>query len=456
MEKTIQQFIRENIFLPRLNKSSVLVVYDPERRYRELCLAMDSEKCVVVDATESSILSREKALATLQKIGKLPEHMLVYVQAKRPLTDEERQNDPFAMYEALGAVFPQGDGDEYQNICLKAKADFSTEIRRIFAENPDPPFAVIDAVGGGAGWPTLRTLLATESARNILLALMAPTNKQLKKLKSETTWIPEAKSLFVDTIGFHLKTKMEKWEPIAEELWRFVLFSEFVLDLPGALPETLANVPHALPEAKPLIYDLCERLRDSKINQHIYIERAERIEAALNLKELCKNIEDLGVQDTFPFEERSFFLQATDALKRDNLDVLREIIGRHKHTVWVERGENHAQWLLLEAAMRLVQECADKERLLPDHTHSQEALIDFYTSSLRLVDQYQREFEQAERDVLEKQRDVDAVIVHARRVYRKLANKAQSVFVRYLEQVGWPPAGRLANTDVLTRRLPPG
>jgi hypothetical protein len=54
------------------------------------------------------------------------------------------------------------------------------------------------------------------------------------------------------------------------------------------------------------------------------------------------------VRDTFPFEERSFFTQAVDALKRDNVDKLRQLLDRHTQSIWVGRRENQAQWQILQ------------------------------------------------------------------------------------------------------------
>jgi hypothetical protein len=435
-----------------------MVVYDPDRRYRDLCLELVDEKRVVVDAAESSIESREQALATLQTLGQPGakiENMLVYVPANPPLTDEDKQHDPFATYGACGAAFPEGDGDEYLSLCLRAKADQATEIRRIFADNPSPHFGVIDAVGGGAGWPNLQATLKVESARDIVFALLAPTDKQLQALKASDAWASEAKALLASTLGLKLKTKSKNWSPIADELWRFLLFSEFAFDLPGELPDALADVPRAAEEARPLVEDLCDRLRDSTANQPLYIERAEGIEAELGLRDACAGIQDLGVRDTFPFEERSFFAQAVDALKRDNVDKLRQVLGRHTSSVWTGRGENQAQWQLIEAAVSLVEACEDADRQLPDHARSQESLIDFYTSSMREVDRLQREFEQAERDLLIKQDGVEDAVPHARAAYRKLVDKVQGLFVRHLEQSGWPPAGRLANADVFDKLIAP-
>ncbi|MFZ1730573.1 MAG: PglZ domain-containing protein [Bacteroidota bacterium] len=455
---TIKQFIQEEVLLPRIRKAGVLVVYDPDRHYRELCIELASAKRVVVDATESSIESREQAMAALKAFGqpgtKL-EALLVYVPAQRPLTDEDRQQDPFATYGAVGAVFPDGDGDEYQSLCLKAKADHATEIRRIFAESPSPPFDVIDAVGGGVGWPNLQALLKVDSARDILFALLAPTPKQTENLKSTDAWVTEAKVLFEGTLGLQLKTKSKNWSPVADELWRFLLFSEFFFDLPEALPATLADVPRSGSEARPLIEDLCDRLRDSAVNQPLYIERAEAIEVELGLRAACKDVVDLGVRDTFPFEERSFFVQAVDAMKRVNTDRLRQLLSRHTTSVWVQRGENQAQWQLIQAAANLVQSCEDAERQLHEHSKSQVALIDYYTTNLREIDRFQREFEQAERDLLIKRDGVDEVIPQARSAYRKIVEKVQGLFIRHLEASGWPPAGRLANADVFDKLIAP-
>ena len=52
---SIAAFIREDIFRDRLKKASALVVYDPDRRYRDICSAMEDDATAVVDASESSI-----------------------------------------------------------------------------------------------------------------------------------------------------------------------------------------------------------------------------------------------------------------------------------------------------------------------------------------------------------------------------------------------------------------
>lgn len=454
----ISMFIQNQIILPRLKQNGVLVVYDPDQRYQVLCLGLQNENIRVIDASESSITSRTVALEALSEFG-LPnpkiEGILVYVPAKAPVNDEEKQRDPFAIYGACGSVFPEGDGDEYLSLCLKARADYATEIRRIFKDNPNPGFEVIDAIGGGAGWPNLRAMLNVESAREILFAILAPISEQQETLKNQTIWISEAVPLFLSTLGLNLKTKIKSWNAVAEELWRFLLFSEFVFDLPTDLPAALSNVPCAPHEALHLVEDLCDWLRNDRRTQAFYIERAEGIEHELNLAAICQKIDDFGVRDTFPFEERACFNQAVDALKRDNVDKLRSILNRHEQSVWVSRGENQAQWALLQSASSLVQACDDADHQLSEHTRSMESLVSYYANSLREVDRMQREFEQAAGDLLDSGGAAIEVIHQSRSVYRKLMDKVHAVFIRHLENSGWPISGFLTNSDVFDKLAAP-
>ncbi len=108
---SIATYIQKDVLLPRLRQTGVLVVYDPARRYRELCAGLAADDLRVVDATESGIESREAALGGLgaltQPNTKLT-GLLIYVPANPPVTDEDRQRDPFSIYGTCGGSFPAG------------------------------------------------------------------------------------------------------------------------------------------------------------------------------------------------------------------------------------------------------------------------------------------------------------------------------------------------------------
>ena len=454
----IAEFIKSNIFLPRLKQKGCLVVYDPDLRYRNICLDIASETITVVDATENGLESRIDALRELRSFG-MPntakEGVLVYVPVRAPVTDNEKQRDPFALYSACGGMFPDGAGDAYQQICLRAKPDHATGIRKVFAENPSPSFAVIDAIDVGSNWPSLRASLKVESANDILLSLLAPTSHQEIFLQGSDTWIQEGREFLRATLGLELKTRTQAWLAIADEIWRFVLFSEFVFDLPVDLPVSLATVPHAPHEAKPLVEHICDRLRSDLRTRSQYIDRAEKIEADLGLPAACSAIDNLGDRDTFSFEERTFLKQAMTALMTEDWDRVRPLLVRRKDSVWLGKGESQSQWGLVEAALCLVSVCSDYDRQLGEHVRTQSALLDFYTGSLRDTDRRQREFEQAVSAFQDTDDMLSEMIQYARTCYRKLSEKVQSVFVKHLADQGWPPAGRLGNSEVFDRFIAP-
>ncbi|MCO4198693.1 PglZ domain-containing protein [Aeromonas hydrophila] len=455
---SIAEFIQDKILRPRLQKAGSLVVYDPAGYYQSVCDGLADEKLLVVDASKSSIESRVAAMQGLRDvIHRQLAGILVYVPTKAPESDEERQTDPFAPIAAAGAIFPEGDGDSFQSLCLKAKPDHTTAIRAIFEQDASPSFAVVDAIGGGLGWPNLRALLAVESARDILFALLVPNDAQQAALKGSDSWVTEARDLLRNSMGLTLKTRGKTWDSVANELWRFVLFSEFVFDLPGNLPVNLNDVPRAEVHAKPLIEDLCERLRNDRRTQTTYIERAEEIERDFNLVSQFDGWSDLGNRDTFPFEERTFLSRAIDGILRDDIDQALSISEHRQQSVWTGKGESRAQWDLIRSAAELLQTCDDMERQLSDNARNLDVLVAFYVSSLREADRLHREFEQAvgDFDWQDTQSIMTPVKQQVRKQYGKLVEKAQLIFTRHVEQCGWPLAGQLSNADVFDRIVAP-
>ena len=456
---SIADFIRDEIFQKRLNDAECLVVYDPDQRYHNICLDLATANTIVVDSSESNITSREQAQSAFQQLGSRDNQdiraLLIYVPTAAPITDPQKCIDPFSIYTICGQQFPSSDGDEYQNLCLRAKPEHSTEIRRIFKESPNPSFTSIDAVGAGIHWPQLRSTLQAESSEDILLGLLVPSDKQQTDLKTQEGWLPEAKDFLKAALGLKLKTRGKTQPSIGDELWRFILFSEFVIDLPETLPEALQNVPKATDAAENLVYALCERLRSDERHKAQYLEKATSIEEDLKLRSTCVHIEDLGQRDTFPFEERTFLKRAIQGLVSGNLDQTRQLLERHAGSVWQSQEGNQEQWALVQSAVNLIVTCEDCERLLTEAGRNQEGLIKFYTDTLRMADQRQREFEQSAGDTEDPDNLLGDVIDASRKRYRRLIELVQPLFIRYLEKEGWPVPSLLANADTFNRFVAP-
>ena len=258
---TIREYIQNETFGRRAQEHASLVIYDPSHRYRDIALNMDSATCRVLDASLSVIEQRELATEALLDLAEGQIHQLVvWVPASAPEDDEQKQRDPFAVFAEVGAVFPQGDGDDYASLCRQAKPDHVPEINRLF-EDAEPSFEMVDALDEGGSWPKLKTLLDADSSKEILIGLLSPKTEQEAALKSDPTWVAEAKEFIQRILGHKLKTRGQTRQSIADELWQLILFSEFVFDCGGNIPDSLASVPKAGNEAKELVYDICDGLR---------------------------------------------------------------------------------------------------------------------------------------------------------------------------------------------------
>lgn len=94
----------------------------------------------------------------------------------------------------------------------------------------------------------------------------------------------------------------------------------------------------------------------------------------------------------------------------------------------------------------MIETCDDCQQRLAENLRSQTALIDFYTGTLREADRLQREFEQSVGNMIAPTDLMREIVRGARLRYASLSEKAQTVFVKYLETDGWTPAGNLTNS----------
>lgn len=456
MSFTIEQYIKTDILEKRLADRSVVVVYDAEKRYHNICLELASDDCQVIDATSGSLLTRQSAISALSNLSS-GKQLLVYVPKAAPMEEDDKQKDPFSLYMVAGSVFPDPDrsGDNYIDICIQAKPDQATEIRELFSKNSSPSFGVINAIGGGVNWPTLQAALGAEGATNLLFKFMVADSAVQERLASQSSWVTEIQSLLSRSLGLTLRTKQTSWTAISDELWRFVLFSEFVFDLKESIPASLGDVPVAKSSAQPVIEELGNSLRKHTDYQSIYIERATTIEAELKIDTLCANVTKLGKRDTFPFEEKCYLKQAIQALLADDGDITRKIISEHANSVWSANSDSQVNWELVRSSQRLLEECSDLERELPAFTKSQTDLIEFYQSSLRRADQLHREFEQAVNYCPEAEDLMPGVVDLVRKQYRNLVEKVQLKFTHFVDGAGWPPQGFLSNTQVFDTKVSP-
>lgn len=445
----IRSYITDH-FKKKLKDHPTLVVYDPEERYKELLPGVADEHTKVFDISENVLTVREEAVTYYTQ--QLPEdskaRMIVYVPFKEPLTRQEKLMDPFFIFSFGGTVFPSDAADKYESLCKACFPDKEQKIAELFAQEV-PDFETLDALGGGNTWAKLQTLTGGKSEKEILRVLMAPSPKQKETLLKDKTWYKEYKEL-IGMLG--LKTKAKTYDAVADELWRFLLFSEFVFDLPIPLPPSLATIPVAKRSAEGLVMDVCKSIRNNKDCEELYVEKADEVAAQLGLPEIFRNEHALGEIITFAFEDNTYFYHFTDLLKSAKWDEAKEALSRIKENIWLHHDEERRRyWKMAELGLDLLQLASGKFR----SAASLKAAVEQYTENNYKIDQLQRRFEKQAIEVMEENSALADLKHLVRKQYRQYAEKYQKQFQELVQNEHWPVVGMLHNAQVFTKHVQP-
>lgn len=454
----IADYIRENVLLKRLEKEPSLLVYDPGNRLKTIVSSLENERIRVIDGSQSTILARAEVVHAFNELAEKEgdgHRLVVYLPVSAPSDNEQKCEDPYAFLGAVGAVFPDGDGDELISICREAKPGKADEVNKLFT-NGIPEFETIDALdGGGSQWPTLKSMLNAESPMEILERFLNVDESECKAFDSKDGWVDEMHHLVESLFGLKLKTKGRKWRSLAEEIWRLALFSEFALDLPSSLPAELVDVPKAKESSRDFIFRLCAQLRERRRYQQSYIDQANRVEEELGLYNRMADYSDLGERDTFAFEERSFLKKCVKATLTEDYDEARRILKQHGGSVWIREGVSVDQWSLVEKGLELLVAINDFEPLILQNAKDLKDLIAFYTGRAKQVDRIHREFEQAAEVSLSNEDFIDELKDAARKRYRHFADTLEESFITLVRNEGWPVGGLKANSGVFDACVAP-
>lgn len=454
----IQEFIETHLE-KRLDKHKALVVFDPDELYQDIVAGLVSETTTVVDGRNSTIAGRENAMEAWCRLGKTDTEelrLIIYLPVKKPLNDKDRQKNPYQIFVLGGGEFPSSDGESYQALCRQAAPDLAPQVDKLFeAEVPDFN-TVNNLITGGANWPKLKTLLNAESPAEILTAVLSPSTEQKESLSKSSTWIPEFKQFLAAVLNYKLKTKSSKLLTISRELWRFVLFSEFVHDLPGDLPEALKDVPHAEVQFSGLVFSVCDRLRSTDNHQQQYIAMAGQTESELNLDSHMADVNDLGKRDTFPFEEKLFLRFFAEEIKSGHYTNAEDILVKRNRSIWIRHlAERQQLWTVVDRALKLIATVDDLQSEVTRIVQKASAIFDYYCERFRWIDRLHRDFEQAVTDAFGELEALESVVTKARIQYHNIVETLQIKFIGAIRDEGWPISGRIRNSEVFDRFVAP-
>lgn len=435
-----------------LSNRRMLTIFDPEHRLVAVARSLAGEKCRVIEVGDDIITAREEALEALVELGQDLTHsscLVLYIPRTRPLDQDAICLDPFTPLVLAGGVFPDGDGDGYLALCQRFLPEQAGAIEEMF-QHGEPTFLDINSLVTGAdGTPVLSGLLRAEGTRDLLVRFLCVNAKDAKSLKLSPHWRKELQSFISKTLGFTLPEDLMAVDELRHILWRFLLFSEFTADLPVTLPPALSGVPKAAPKYHRFVFDVCATLRDRTSTQQTYEEFAERVAEELGLDAHCGALEDLGVLDTFAFEERCFLRTFAKAALAPDLEKAARLVAERSHSFWIRDGARAGEWKLAGCCVDVLQAVEDLKQVLKvAPPNGVGGWVDFQVTHGHKLDTAHRLMEQVAQDWMSEPGPLAEVIASARTAYRDLVDRTARYFQDAVVKEGWPILGLPRTNDI--------
>ena len=349
----IKEYIQKH-FEKKLDSGSGLVIYDSNLFYKAIANGLENDNTKVFDASENVVTARENALEYW--VNEMPKNkdakIVVYVPFGAKKDTDDLTFDPFIIFSAGGRIFPDEAADDYKQLCIAALPEKEEKIEEFFKEEEFPSFESINALEGGNNYPKLKSGLNASSSAEIMIALLVPSSSQLDFLKSDKTWSKDLKSFSKNVLGVSLQK--QKFESVSDELWNLILYSEFIHDLPIELPKQLKDVPLAQPSTSQLIQEVCAQLRKRKDVEEIYVEQAKRVSLELSLPKLFAKESNLGLINTFAFEDTTFFKAFKEKLISGHLNDAEALLNQSINSIWsTYDDERRSSWLIGKKALSI-------------------------------------------------------------------------------------------------------
>lgn len=448
-------FLRKKL-VDLLNERRIVVWYDPSGDFAEFVGQFKAPNCEVLLTRDSILMTRRKADSIYRLMNESENSaesgrcMLIYVDRSRGVREEEKMGDPFEVYAVAGAAFGDTENEMLESLARQAIPEKADEVSRLFKEGK-PDIRLLDDLEKAESNPLLRQVFGTTSAADVIALALCDKNKA-KAIDETPGCLEELLRLLDASIGFKYTGKGLTWKSVSSKVAEYVLFSEFVFDLPGKLPDSLNAVPRAAAGVEEIVFRACGRMRSDTFLRDNYMSSARSIEKLLRLPELMPNDFDPGVRDTFPCEERRLLAVGAEYLASGACEAALSVIDARRDSIWLLDPARTPAWTALEraAALLAVMEKVSEQRI--DRSDLKNIVIAYTDGGICLVDRNQRLFENALSACMD-EKALAPVVDICRRKYRETVNGVQKTFMNSVTKAGWPPEGVFRQTLVFNEHV---
>lgn len=422
----IQGYILDHWMGKMSAEHSVLMVYDKDGIYYDLLPMLKERGVKVIDTTQAHLHARLSAQRYWCKDLSLNKDNRMVIYRKRTMPNNNRQwvEEPYAAFLKGGCIFPQGPQDMYENICRSFLPAKQTELNQLF-ETGTPGFNLVNALLDGAAYPELEQLTGGKSITETTVGLLSISSCTDMKWQKEWKTFSEAQFPGLDTSGSTL-------QEIQSKLWTYLLFSEFVFDLPEALPDNLKSVRIAPEEMKEKVYLICDQLRNRIDLRERYVRVANKVTEQLGLTDAFAKAKHLGMRVTFNFENSVEYDRFISCLKEGKQNEAHAMLDKNKKDVWYqEDAEVAVFWNLAEQVIRLV-DCVNKG-IKADGTLKE--LVEWYAASGCEADGAFRKYHTERLGAMSMPRQEKLLTEYLNAQYRDFTERAVKVYQDFILQV---------------------
>lgn len=439
-----------------LERHRVVVWYDGARACGDFVAALHLPNTTIVAGASALEMRRaaETTYRTINRAATLAEaqrNLLIYLPQPRRAQSEARVHDPFEVFAAVGCAFGDKAAEQLPSLATQAMPELASQIARMVREGT-PTFAVLDRLEQGAQYPLVAQALGTTAVTEIAVLLVSDAGATAR-IDAVAGAHSELLRLLQAELGFAPALPGGEWPAVQQALVQTLLLSELAFDLPAPLPAGLANLPRTADEARPQVFAICERLRDGVRTRDRYIDFATAIEQRLGLPGHFQGVAQLGVRDTFPFEEKQYLAATLAAIDGADLVGARRIVAGRSASIWRELPERSQRWRLAERCLDLLEVAADVEATWQNAGATPCALVEGYAAEAGWwrLDRAQRHMEQSAAQCGDCDQ-LDELLAACRRRYRAVMTPIQDRFLQLVAQHGWAPEG-VTRQDALFDRL---
>mgnify|MGYP000846792750 FL=1 len=441
-----------------LSDRRIVVWYDAEGDFKSFAAELTAPNCEVLSVEASVLKTRRRAdeIYRLMNESENPSErdrcLLIYIPRRRGAGEAEKMRDPFEVYAMAGAPFGDAEDQKIESLARQAMPGKADEITRLFREGK-PDIALLDGLEKTQRWPLLNDVFRTETPAEIIAAALCNTAKA-KEAAAKPGCVDELLRLLAAAVGFKPTGGDRDWNVLRPKAAEYILFSEFVLDLPAGVPDALSAVPRAGVEERSVVYAACDRMRSDTGLRETYVELAQGIESRLRLSDLMPKDFDPGERDTFPVEERRLLGRAVGLVVTGDPAAARTVIENRKRSIWRRDPQRSPAWTALERAAAMIESAVAVSGGLTGKKNLT-ALINAYTEGgWSDLDRASRLFETALTACTDD--DVIAPVVElCRRRYREAVTALQDAFLAAVQAEGWPPDGAPRQTRIFDEHVAP-